>query len=249
MGNKPNTADLLSLPERYNEMQEVDNVEWNNFPDGLKHRPFMYGGKDVSGRSALVVLSGHGLGAFYNYVGGDLLSDPATVQYKRVAATYDAGCMVHAFRDIPALPEFIAATVQDQGYGNEQVVKTVHADDASIPPLILYYQTPTPICHVEKYAGKVILHCMAYLEDTRHIVDVEALGRMRFARHTNAQGGLIDWRLVVPLIAEASAPVLQYFSLEVVADEAIRSGEVVRLKMGSVTGEGEAGRSFAFVWP
>ena len=72
---------------------------------------------------------------------------------------------------------------------------------------------------------------------------------MRFARHTNAQGGLIDWRLVVPLIAEASAPVLQYFSLEVVADEAIRSGEVVRLKMGSVTGEGEAGRSFAFVWP
>lgn len=250
MGNGTTAERLLSLPVNYDRMQEVDNVEWNGFPDGLKHHPFLYVAKEYTGRSALVVLSAHGFGAFYRYAGGNLKSDPATVSYERVdLKPYDKGCMVQTFREIAPVPQTISVTVQDQGYGNEQEVKTVHADDISEPPITPYYQVPTPICHVEKNAGEVILHCMAYLEDTRHEVDVEAMGRMRFARHTNAQGDLIDWRLEVPLMAKVNAPVLQYFSLEVVAAEAIRSGEVVRLKMGSVTGEGEAGRSFAFVWP
>lgn len=229
-------------------MQEVDNVDRNDFPNGLEHHPFMYAVKDDNGVSALVVLSAHGDLAYYKYAGGDLGREPATVVYAKVKAAYDKGIMVQSFREIDHVPAVFKATVTNGGQTSDHEVKTVHADDKSFPPMFPVFQVPTPICHIEMSAGGIILHCMAYMEDTGRKVDVNAIPGT-FSRNVDGHGNLIDWRLEVPLTATANAPVFQYFSVEVVGAGAINSGEVVRLKMATIPAAGGTGRSFAFVWP
>lgn len=241
---------MISLPARYDEMQEVDSVERNGRPDRLKHKPFMYVALDSkSGSYGVVVVVDHGLGAFYECVEHSLDKDPAVIVHRSMMQAMDAGCMVQTFRDAgPDVPKIVSAKVEHKGTGTSQPVRTAHADDMSKPPMLPIFQTPTPCCYVECDGKKAEFHCMLYLEATGLVLDGDAVKEARFEPLKDRDGRLLEWRLEIPL-AEGGPPVLQYMAFTMDLSSGVASGDVVRLKVRTDPGSGGTGRSFAFIWP
>lgn len=246
MPSPPKILVQRSLPSKYDAIQEVDDIGGALHDPVVLDHPYVYLCTDASSDNyAMAVASEHGLGAFYRFNGVSQAGSPAKVAYEKIASLKAAGCMLHGIPDLKPTVAEVVVVVTAGGGTLKQVVKTVHADDISAPP-ILRYGGPLPLCLVAVVGGRATVHCMIYLEGSGLVVDLAAAAKAKFIKHMGPDGKFLDWRLMVPLKAGTSH-VLERVSFPVDnATGEIKPGDVLRV--GLPNGPGEDGRSFGFQW-
>jgi hypothetical protein len=236
------------LPQQYTTMQEVDDVGGDAAENGMKHHPHVYLNKE-NHKYSLAIASEHGALAFYTFNGLTGDENAATVNYAKTVGAHDPGCMVHAIDDQAPIPKEVTVEVTDGSIKSQQVVKTEHADEVSMPPSEVPPLDFVPMCHVEDLGTQMVIHCLVYVEGTKYVVDHDAVTQLKPVKSSDPKDGSTEWHLMLQMkeLTDGQAPVLDRVSIRVDnSGGGIKSGDVIRLMIarGSSTG-----RSFAFPWP